>query len=98
MILRNKIIVNGKIKKTDTENESDVKISFTQHFLITLYVSIFWGSGLFAIILGIIIDATMYIPGGILLAVGIALWIYVHKRFERNIKKYKTLISEILEL
>lgn len=98
MILRNKIIVNGKIINTDTENETDVEISFTQHFLISLYVSIFWCSGLLAIILGLIISATMFILGGILLGVGIALWFYVQKRFESNMQKYKTLISEILEL
>jgi hypothetical protein len=98
ILLHNKIIVNGRMLKTDTENETYVKISFTQHFLVPLYVSIFWGFGLFAIILGISSSAAMYIPGGILLAIGIALWIDVQKKFERNIQKYKVLISEILEL
>ncbi len=98
MILRNHIKVNGKMLQMDTENETDVEISFTQHFLITLYVSIFWISGLLAIISGISSIATMYIIGGLLIAVGFALWIYLQKEFARNIQEYKTLFSKILEL
>ena len=94
----NQTIVNGKMLKTDTENETDVEISFTQHFLRRLYVSIYLVFGLLAIILGISSSATIFIIAGILLAVGIALWIVVKKKFERDIQKYKTLISEILEL
>ena len=40
----------------------------------------------------------MYIPGGILLAIGIVLSIAVQKKFEKDIQEYKTLISDILEL
>lgn len=98
IILRNHIIVTGKMLKTDTENETDVEISFTQHFLTTLWVSIYLGFGLIAIILGISRSAAMYIPGGILLAIGIALWIDVQKKFKKDSQKYKTLISEVLEL
>jgi hypothetical protein len=98
IIVNNKIIVNGKMLKTNTENETDVEIHFTQHFLITLWVSVYLGFGLFATILGITSSSAMYIVGGILLAVGLALWIDVHKRFKRSIQKYKTLISEVLEL
>jgi hypothetical protein len=96
-IRENQIVVNGKILKTDTENETDLEISFTQHFLTILYVSFFGSLGLLAIILGISSGATMYIYGGILLAIGIALWIDVQKNSKRDIQKYKTLISEILE-
>ncbi len=49
-IRENQIIVNGKIFETDTENETDLEISFTQHFLTILYVSFFVGLGLMAII------------------------------------------------
>ena len=94
---RNRIIINGKMLKTDTENKTDVEISFTQHPFITVNISIFLGLGLFAIILAIGSSASMYIPGGILLAVGIVFWIAVQKKFEKDIQKYKTLISEILE-
>ena len=92
----NQIIVNGKILKTETENETSVEISFTQHFLTILYVSIYLVFGLLAIILGIIGSAAIFIIAGFLLTVGIALWIDVRKNSARYIQKYKTLISEIL--
>lgn len=98
IIFRNHIIVNGKMVKSDTENETEVEISFTQHFLTKLDASVYLGFGLIIIILGISRSAILYIPGGILLAIGIALWIDVQKRFGRDIQKYKILISEILEL
>ncbi len=96
----NRITVNGKILKTDTKNETNVEISFTQHFLVTLiiFTHMLLGLGLLiAIISGIISSASIYISGGLLLAVGIVLWIAVQKKFEKDIQKYKTLISEILE-
>ncbi len=96
----NRITVNGKILKTDTKNETNVEISFTQHFLVTLiiFTHMLLGFGLLiTIISGIISSASIYISGGLLLAVGIVLWIAVQKKFEKDIQKYKTLISEILE-
>jgi hypothetical protein len=96
----NKIIVNGNILKTDTENETNIEISFTQYFLwkFIIFTHMFLGLGfLIAIISGISSNAYMYIPGGILIAVGIVLSIAVKKKFEKDIQEYKTLISEILE-
>lgn len=99
IIFDNKIRVNGKLLKTATENETDVEVHFTQHFLITLWVMIYLGSGLFLITLGIVNSATVYILiGGLLLVIGIAYRIDVHKRFKRNIQKYKSLISDVLAL
>ncbi len=95
-IRENQIVVNGKILETDSENKTDIEITFSHHFLTMLYVSFFVGLGLLAIILGISNRATM-LYGGISLLIGIALWIDVRKNSERNIRKYKTLISEILE-
>ena len=97
----NKIIVNGKILKTDTENETNIEIFFTQYFLwkLIIFTHMFLGLGfLIVIISGIGNNAFMYIPGGILLAIGIVLSIAVQKKFEKDIQEYKTLISEILEL
>ncbi len=94
----NLTILNGKMLKTDVENETNVEISFTQHFLRILYVSIYLVPGLIAIILGIGRSVSIFIIAGILLAVGIALWMQARNRFEKDIQKYKTLISEILEL
>lgn len=94
----NQTIVNGKMLSTDTKNETDVEISFTQHFLRIFYVSIYLVFGLLSIILGIINSATIFLIAGFLLVVGIAIWIDVQKKFKRDIQEYKTLISEILEL
>ncbi len=96
----NKVIVNGKILKTDTENETNIEISFTQYFLwkLIIFTHMFLGLGfLIAIISKISSSAFMYILGGILLAVGIVLWITVQKKFKKDVQEYKTLISEILE-
>ncbi len=96
----NKIIVNGKILKTDTENETNIEISFTQYFLwkFIIFTHIFLGLGfLIVLISGISSSAYMSIYAGIFLAVGIVLWIAVQKKFEKDIQEYKTLISEILE-
>ncbi len=96
----NKIIVNGKILKTNTENETNIEISFTQYFLwkLIIFTHMFLGLGfLIMIISGINSSAFMYILGGIVLAVGIVLSIAVQKKFEKDIQEYKTLISKILE-
>lgn len=93
-------IVNGKLLKTGTDNETTVEISFTQHFLITLiiFTHMFLGLGfIIAIISGMSSSASMYILGGILLAVGIVLWVAIQKKFEKDIQSYRTLISEVLE-
>jgi len=98
-ILRNHIIANGKMTHTDTENETDVEITFNQHFLNTLEIYIFLILGLLAIIFGIISNNTTgYIFGSIFLAVEIPFLIFVQKQFARNIQEYKTLFTEILEL
>ncbi len=94
----NLTIINGKMLKTDTENEINVETYFIQHFLRRLYVSIFLVFGLLAIIMGISISATIFVIAGILIAIGIALWVDVQNKFKRDIQKYKTLISETLEL
>jgi hypothetical protein len=96
----NKVIVNGKISKTDTENETNIEVSFTQYFLwkLIIFTHMFLGFGfLIAIISKIDGSAFMYIAGGILLAVGIILWITVQKKFKKDVQEYKTLISGILE-
>ena len=53
--------------------------------------------GLFAIFSLIFSGSFMYIPGGILLVIGVVLWIALHKIIEKDIHDHKTLISEILE-
>ncbi len=101
MAFQNWTIVNGELLKNDTENKTNVEIIFNQHFLIRLIVftHIFLGLGfLIAIISGTSSNASMYIVGGILLAIGFVLWNAVQKKFRKDIQKYKIIISEILEL
>ncbi|WP_027076325.1 hypothetical protein [Maribacter antarcticus] len=96
----NKVIVNGNILKTETENETNIEISFTQYFLwkLIIFTHIFLGFGfLIAIISKIDSNAFMYITGGILLVVGIVLWITVQNKFKKDVQEYKTLISRILK-
>ena len=95
----NKIIVNGNILKTDTENETDIEISFSQYFLwkLVIFTNMFLGFGfLIVLISGISSSAYMVIPAGIFLVVGIVLSIAVHKKFEKDIQEYKTIISKTL--
>lgn len=96
---RNRTIVNGKILKTEAENETDVEISFTQHMFMILTISsiILFGVVLMVTIPRVSSGISMYLLEGILLALGIVLWIAVQKKIERDIQKHKTLIAEILE-
>jgi hypothetical protein len=95
---QNWTIINGKLLKIDTEDKTNVEISFNQHFLIRLimFTHIFLGL-LIAIISGISNSNSLYIFGGIILVLGVFLWVALQRKFERDTQKYKTLISEILE-
>ena len=97
----NSIVINGKLSKTDIENETDVEISFNQHFLwkLVIFTDILVGLAiLITVISGENNNASMYLIGTIILAVGVILWIRVQKKYERNIQEYKTMISDILEI
>ncbi|RAJ12351.1 DUF423 domain-containing protein [Arenibacter echinorum] len=101
LIFSNNIIVNGKLLKSDTKNVTDVKISFTQHFLMVLVVftNIIFGLGLLiALISGIINNTSIYAIGGIFLLFGISLWFIIKNRFDRKVQEYQKLISGVLEL
>ncbi|WP_242084408.1 DUF423 domain-containing protein [Aestuariivivens sediminis] len=97
---QNWTIINGKLLKIDTEDKTNVEISFNQHFLIRLimFTHIFLALGLLiAIISGISNSNSLYIFGGIILVLGVFLWVALQRKFEKDTQKYKTLISEILE-
>lgn len=97
---QNWTIINGKLLKIDTEDKTHVEIYFNQHFLIRLimFTHIFLGLGLLiAIISGISNSNSLYIFGGIILVLGVFLWVTLQRKFEKDTQKYKTLISEILE-
>lgn len=94
---RNRIIVNGKILKTDTENESVVEITFGHHFfmIVTVVLIILLGLVLILIIPTVSSGVSMYVFEGIIFGLGIVLSIAAKNKFERDIEKYKLLISKI---
>lgn len=99
-MFQNWTTVSGKLLDMNTGNKTNVEISFNQHLLIRLIVftNMFLGLALLvAIITGISKGTYMYVFGGILLAIGIVLWIALQKKFEKDIQNYKILISKILE-
>ena len=58
----------------------------------------FLGIGLLVgIISGISNNTSMYVLGGILIVLAIVIWIAIQKKFEKDILKYKSLITQILE-
>ncbi|MEQ8910167.1 MAG: DUF423 domain-containing protein [Vicingaceae bacterium] len=97
---QNWTVVKGELINNDTENETNVKITFNQHFFIRLiiftHVLLVFGS-LMAIILGIKVNASIYIIMGLLIVLGVVLWFAIHRKFEKDIQKYKSLITKIFE-
>lgn len=101
MIFHNWTVVQGKISKTNSETQSSVEISFTQHFLILFILFTHVVIAMFLLIAsfsGENSKSYYYIPGAILLVLGLILWIAIQKKFDKDIENYKTLISDILEL
>jgi hypothetical protein len=101
MAFQNWTVVKGELFNNGKEFETNVKITFNQHFLIRLiiftHIILVFGS-LMAIILGIKVNASMYILMGILLALGAILWFAIQRKFEKDIQKYKSLITEMFEI
>ncbi len=98
---QNKVILNGKIFQIDTENGSNVEISFTKHPLLklVLYGHIILILGfLAALIFKLSSNMYIFIVGGILLAVGILIVLHVEKEFDKNVQEYKAIISRILDI
>ena len=98
VILNNSIIVNGNMLKTDMDNETNVEISFNQHFVLKLHISIWLGAAICLIIAGILSNySLMYALGGASLLIAFAIRIDSRKKFQSNIQEYKTLITGILD-
>ena len=97
MVFQNWTIVNGKLLDDNAENDTNMEISFNQHFLIRLiiYIHIIFGLGL---VFGLFLTTKNYIFGGLITALGIVLWIAANRKFKKDTEKYKTLITEILDL
>ena len=94
----NSIIVNGKLSKTDTENETDMEILFNQHLLwkSVIFLHFFLGFGFLIAIIIKYSNVYSYLFGALISVLGILLWVKVKKKYERNIQEYKTLISKSL--
>ncbi|MBU3822996.1 DUF423 domain-containing protein [Flavobacteriaceae bacterium XHP0103] len=95
----NSIVVNGKLSKAETENESKVEIYFKQHFLwvLVVFTNIILGLALFlALVFQKSSSNYVYLIGTLILVIGIILMFRIHKKYEKNIQEYKILISEIL--
>jgi len=101
MAFQNWTVVKGELLINDTENETNVKITFNQHFFIRLiiftHILIVFGF-LIAIISGINVNTSMYILAATLLILGIVLWLSIQRKFEKDIQKYKSLLTEIFEI
>lgn len=100
MAFQNWTIVNGKLMNDNVENYTNVEISFNQHFLIRLiiYIHIIFGLGLvFGLFLTTKNESSIYIFGGLIIALGIILWFAANRKFKKDTKKYKTMITKSLE-
>jgi hypothetical protein len=101
MAFQNWTIVKGELLKNDTENKTDVEITFNQHFFIKMiiFVHIILVLGfLIALLSGTNLNATIYTIGGTVLAVGIVLWIALQRKFDKDIQNYKSLFTDIFQL
>ncbi|MCM5663999.1 DUF423 domain-containing protein [Galbibacter mesophilus] len=95
----NSLVVNGKLSKTKIENESNVEISFNQHFLwvaVILADMILGLSLLIVVVSGKDNNVYTYLIGTLILAIGVILWIRTQRKYEQNIQEYKILISQVL--
>jgi hypothetical protein len=101
MAFQNWTVVKGELLKNDTENKTNVEITFNQHFFIKLIVFthiILVLGFLIALLSGTNLNATIYIIGGTVLAVGIVLWIALQRKFDKDIQNYKSLFTDIFQL
>ena len=101
MYFHNWTIINGKLLKTDSDTMTKAEISFTQHWSIILIIYSQMLLGLvfiIAMVSGFSDNTYLILPGGILLGLGVVLCFVVNMKFKKDIKEYKSLISEILEV
>ncbi|TRO66840.1 DUF423 domain-containing protein [Christiangramia sabulilitoris] len=97
----NRIIVKGKILKATKGKNTDMEISFGHHPLwsVVLFGHIFLGLAFIAaMILKFSNDFYFYFIGGILLLIGILVWLHGQKQFDARVSEYKQLIAAHFEL
>lgn len=94
LIFQNSLVVSGKMVNTADENETEVEISFQQHFLwkslVVVHQLLFlaWGIAL--------IVQSNFVTGTLLLGASALLWSAVRLKYQRNIAAYKTLFTKLL--
>ncbi len=79
----------------------NVKITFNQHLFIRLmiFTHIILVIGfLIALTSGINVNTSIYILIGTLLILGIVLWLAIQRKFEKDVQKYKSFMTEIFEI
>lgn len=98
ILYHNNVVVKGSLSNAEGKGETNVNISFSQHLLwkfvifvhlllaLSFVIAIFLGSN----------DIAMYVLAIITLAIGVFLWLRLHKKYERNIQEYKDLICNLL--
>lgn len=99
LAFQNWTTVDGILSTAKNDTTTNVKISFQQHFLIRLIIATHLVLGL-GLILGLFMSTnngfSSYILGGLVIALGIIIWIATNRKFKKDAKKYKALISEII--
>lgn len=101
MAFQNWTIANGKLSNNNTETATNVKICFNQHFFIQLIISthiILVLSPIFGLFSATNNKPSTYILGGLIMALGIIIWIAANRKFKKDAEKYKALITESLGL
>ena len=95
---RNRMVVNGLISKTNADNETHVDISFKQDFYMnmTVFSMISFAAILIFLIARLSTGVSMFLFGGVVLAVAFVLWMALQKKLKSDTEKYKVLISEVL--
>lgn len=100
-VFQNWTIINGELIENNAENNTEVKISFNQHFLIVLLILTHLILGL-GLILGLFLttnnEPKAYILGGLVIAFGILIWFAANRKFKKDTEKYKVLITKIFGL
>ncbi|MGJ8660297.1 MAG: DUF423 domain-containing protein [Cellulophaga fucicola] len=101
IIFHNHISVKGDLSPNIEEKQTDVNISFDRHLLTKaviltyLFIGICWTVLLLS---GANNSFYMYLVGGIALVVGIILWLYEKRVFDKKVEEYRTMISSILNI
>ena len=100
MIFLNYVIVKGEILKKDVGNETNLEVSFSRHILmkLTIFTYLLLGLGsLFLIISGISNSYLTYTIAGLLIALGIILWLEEKKGYTKKVNEFKSLILDLLK-